>query len=213
MLLTAKISVLIPVFNSSLFIDECLSSILKQTLQNIELICINDGSTDDSLTKLLSWQEKDPRIKTLTQENKGVGATRNIAIQNATGEYIAFIDPDDWYPKPDILETLYTKAVKNNANICGGSFSDFNNGTYNTFFTEGQQKYTFKKEGFMNFNDYQFDYGFTRFIYKRDFILNSNICFPNYKRFQDPPFFVSAMIHSKKILCHTKNNLLLQARA
>ncbi|MCL2684165.1 MAG: glycosyltransferase, partial [Synergistaceae bacterium] len=115
-----KISVIIPVYNVMQYLRECLDSVIAQTIKDIEIICVNDGSTDDSYVILQEYEAKDNRIRIFNQENKGAGPARNKAISNATGEYVAFMDPDDSYPDTDILETLYNKAVQNRADICGG---------------------------------------------------------------------------------------------
>ncbi|HCY26764.1 MAG TPA: hypothetical protein DHV00_00145, partial [Alteromonas macleodii] len=94
-----KVSVIMPAYNSSSFIEESISSILDQTFENLELIIIDDGSTDETLSIAKKWAETDNRIVVLSQKNKGVSAARNTAISKATGEILAFCDSDDvWYP-------------------------------------------------------------------------------------------------------------------
>ena len=90
------ISIIIPVYNTALYLDECIKSVLNQTYQDFECILVDDGSTDGSLKKCQYWALKDPRIKVFHQENQGVSAARNKGINEAKGEYIAFIDSDDW---------------------------------------------------------------------------------------------------------------------
>ena len=191
------VSVIIPVYNARQYMCECLGSVLSQTIKDIEVICVDDGSTDDSLAILREYEAKDSRVRVLCQKNSGAGPARNNAIDNTTGEYIAFMDADDWYPVPDVLEALYSKAIQNNVNICGGSFSEFRDGEIKTEFQGMYSKYSFQNEGIMSFREYQFDYGFHRFIYKRDFLIDNQLYFPDYRRFQDPPFFVRAMICAK----------------
>ena len=188
-----KISVIIPIFNAEKFIETCLKSVLKQTLSDIEVILINDGSTDSSVDKIKEICKTDKRITLLSQPNSGSGIARNFGLKFAKGEFIAFMDADDWYPDSDILETLYNKAKLNNASICGGSFSNSKNGIVTKKFIGNYTKYTFEKEGFVNFSDYQFDYGYHRFIYSAELIKSKNIEFPNLLRFQDPPFFLQCM--------------------
>lgn len=188
-----KISVIIPIYNKDEFLVECLDSIANQTLKDIEIICVNDGSFDDSLPVLVDYHNKDNRIVIINQENLGVSTARNNGIKCARGEYIAFADPDDWYPDDDILETLYNTAEENNADICGGSFSISHFGALTLEFSGDMEGYTFKQSGWINYSDYQFDYGFHRFLYKRSVIEENNLVFPQYKRFQDPPFLVKAM--------------------
>lgn len=194
-----RISIIIPCYNMEKYLSECMDSVLRQTLVNIEVICINDGSTDDTPNILDGYQRSDPRVNVIHQTNRGVAAARNTGIISAAGEYIAFMDPDDFYPNTGTLELLYTKAHANNALICGGSFSRFNDLTKEVFtdYTGDLQKITFNSEGYIVYRDYQFDYGYHRFLYDRKFLLENGILFPPYTRFQDPPFFVKAMITAK----------------
>ena len=115
-----KVSIVVPVYNVERYLARCLDSILSQTLADIEIICINDGSTDESLSILKEYAKRDDRIVVVSQENKGVSAARNVGIEIAKGEYISFIDSDDWVA-PNFIEKLYETAVKNNADIsaCG----------------------------------------------------------------------------------------------
>ena len=189
-----KISVIIPCFNMERFLVECLNSILSQSLREIEAVCINDGSTDGTLAILKDYSQKDSRIIVLDQENLGVSAARNNGIKKALGNFICFMDPDDYYPNNTVLEKLYEACIQNGASICGGSFSEDIGGKVKTKFDGIYQKYTFSKRGFIDYRDYQFDYGYHRFIYQRDLLLKNDILFPPYIRFQDPPFFVRAMI-------------------
>ena len=111
-----KISVIVPVYNVEVYLRKCLDSLINQTLQDIEIICVNDGSTDNSLDILLEYSQKDSRIKIISQENKGVSEARNTAINIAKGEYLSMVDPDDWVEN-NMLEVMYNKAVKENADI------------------------------------------------------------------------------------------------
>ena len=92
----ALLSVIIPVYNVEPYLEQCLDSVVNQTYKNLEIICINDGSTDNSLKILEKFQQKDNRIKIINQENKGVSAARNAGLDIATGEYITFVDSDDY---------------------------------------------------------------------------------------------------------------------
>ena len=92
-----KVSVIIPVYNVEQYLRPCLDSVLNQTLKNIEIICIDDGSTDDSLKILMEYAEKDNRITILKQKNKGAGVARNYGMSIATGEYFLFLDSDDFF--------------------------------------------------------------------------------------------------------------------
>lgn len=94
-----KISIIIPVYNTRTFLDKCLTSVVKQTIQDLEIICINDGSTDKSLDIINKYAKKDPRIKVIDITNHGVSFARNLGIEKATGEFIIFIDSDDYVEK------------------------------------------------------------------------------------------------------------------
>lgn len=111
-----KISVIVPVYNVEPFLEECLDSILNQTLKDMEIICVNDGSTDNSLTILERYAKKDKRVQVISKENGGVSSSRNAGLAVARGEYVSFIDSDDFI-EPQMLEMLYAKAKETDADI------------------------------------------------------------------------------------------------
>lgn len=115
-----KVSVCIPVYNSELFLVECIESLVTQTLKDIELIFVNDGSTDRSPFILKKYAKRFTNIKIVNQANTGLGGARNAGINSASGEYIGFVDSDD-FVEPSMFETLYNSAKKNNVDIamCG----------------------------------------------------------------------------------------------
>lgn len=195
LIITPAVSVIIPVYNVEPYLRQCLDSVVSQTLRNIEIICINDGSPDNSLEILREYEANDSRIIVISRENKGVGYSRNEGIGRATGEFVIFMDSDDWYPSDDNLEELYTKSKENNALICGGSLSAINNNK-GAFFSEYPN--VFKAEGFVDYKAYQYPYFYQRFLFDRKMLIENDIYFPNYKRFQDPPFFVRAMIQAER---------------
>lgn len=110
------VSVIVPVYNTEKFLQRCLDSLSDQTLKDIEIICINDGSTDNSLKILENNAQKDKRIKIVNQENKKQGAARNAGMQIATGEYIGFIDSDDWVDLT-YFEKLFKTAKEYDSDI------------------------------------------------------------------------------------------------
>lgn len=115
-----KISIIVPVYNTEKYLDKCISSLINQTLKEIEIICINDGSTDNSLKILEKFASKDKRIKIFSQENQGQSAARNFGIKHATGEYLGFVDADDWVDLK-YFEELYSSAKKYDCDIaCSG---------------------------------------------------------------------------------------------
>ena len=111
-----KVSIIIPVYNVENYLEECLDSVINQTFSDLEIICIDDGSTDNTLNILKSYENIDSRIKVISQENKGVGSARNAGIEVATGKYIYFIDSDD-YIYLDAIEEMYEQAERNSSDI------------------------------------------------------------------------------------------------
>jgi glycosyltransferase involved in cell wall biosynthesis len=119
-----NISVIVPVYNVEEHLEECLNSIIKQTLRNIEIICVNDGSKDRSGKLLEEYQVKDNRIIIINKENGGLSSARNAGMKIATGEYIGYVDSDDWIDS-DFFEKLYTKAKKYSADIAMANMKIF----------------------------------------------------------------------------------------
>lgn len=111
-----KVSVIIPVYNVEKYLRKCLDSVIHQTLTDIEIICVNDGSTDNSPDIINEYTKKDARIKIINQKNSGQSIARNTGIEAAHGEFIGFVDSDDWIDK-NYFEKLYNTAIKNNADI------------------------------------------------------------------------------------------------
>ena len=107
---TCKVSVIIATYNTAAYLKECLDSIFQQTLKEIEVILIDDGSTDDTASIIQQYQQKYNNLVSIYQENKGAGKARNYGITLAQGEYMIFMDPDDTYPYDDCLERLYKAA-------------------------------------------------------------------------------------------------------
>ncbi len=122
-----KVSVIIPVYNTEKYLDECLNSVQNQTLKDIEIVCVNDGSTDGSLKILEEHEKNDSRIRIINQENGGVSSARNNGIRNAHGDYIMFLDSDDCFV-PYACEKEYNVAVKNEANVVEFGVKDFVDG-------------------------------------------------------------------------------------
>lgn len=105
----SKISILIPIYNVEKYLRQCLNSVCKQTLSDLEIICINDGSTDGSLDIIKEYQSKDPRIVIIDKANSGYGDSMNQGLKKATGEFIGIVEPDDWV-ELDTFDKLYTLA-------------------------------------------------------------------------------------------------------
>lgn len=136
-----KVSIVIPVYNAERYLEECLFSIVNQTLQEIEILLIDDGSTDRSLEIIERFAGKDQRIKWLTQPNKGASVARNQGIGIATGEYLLFVDSDDTIAL-DAVEVLYSTAVKSNSDLVLGNIL--------FCYPDGSQKVVFERDDFLN---------------------------------------------------------------
>ena len=111
-----KVSIIVPVYNVDKYLEKCLDSLINQTLKDIEIICVNDGSTDNSLEILEKYSQKDNRIIIINQDNAGVSVARNSGMKIAKGQYIGFVDSDDWVDL-DFYEKLYNSAIANDADI------------------------------------------------------------------------------------------------
>lgn len=111
-----KVSIIIPVYNVEKYLERCINSLRNQTLEDIEIILVDDSSKDSSLELCNKFAEEDARIKVIHKENEGAGMARNAALKVATGEYYGFVDSDD-YVAPDMFETLYNKAIKYNSDL------------------------------------------------------------------------------------------------
>ncbi|MCM1010794.1 MAG: glycosyltransferase [Fusobacterium sp.] len=121
-----KISVVIPVYNVEKYLSRCLESVVNQTFKDLEIICIDDGSSDKSLEILRSYAEKDSRFVIVVQKNSGPSVARNKGIDIAKGKYISFIDADDWIDL-NFYEKLYSAAVGRNADIAAAGIIRLNN--------------------------------------------------------------------------------------
>lgn len=201
------ISIIVPIYNVELYLKNCINSIREQTLKNIEIICIDDGSTDKSLPILKNLQQTEKRIIVLKQENKGAGEARNLGLSIASGEYVAFMDADDWYPSNDVLEELYRVAKEDQLNVCGGQIDRVIDGQ--TFTLENDELRNLS--GILDYKDYQFDYYFTRFIYNLKFLQKETIAFPSYRIYEDPIFLVKVMAKAEKFFLISKGVYLYRA--
>jgi GT2 family glycosyltransferase len=134
-----KVSVIVPVYNASRYLRTCIDSILCQTLKEFELICVDDGSTDDSPAILREYESSDPRVRVLTQSNQYAGTARNAGKAVAAGEYLVFWDADDFF-KPEALELMYNKSQEDQADVCICSVSHYFEDLQKLFPTSGYIK-------------------------------------------------------------------------
>jgi len=195
-----KVSVVIPVYNAEAFLKSSLDSVLSQSIEDIEVLCTDDGSVDASLVILQEYAEKDSRVRVFCQENKGAGPARNLALSNATGEYVVFMDGDDSYPEKDTLERLYITAKEKDCDVVAGYRSmltaeGIRDDIYDPLYKLAQEH----PEGIMlSYRDVQFDFNYQCYFFRRSLLCDNNITFPDYRRCQDPPFLVRAMIAADK---------------
>lgn len=122
-----KVSILVPCYNVEHFLPQCLESLVSQTLKDIEIICINDGSTDATLDVIRRFQESDPRIEVIDKSNSGYGASMNEGLLRARGEYIGITESDD-FASPDMYRTLYKQALKHDLDIVKSNFFNYYGG-------------------------------------------------------------------------------------
>ena len=122
------VSIVIPIYNVEAYLKQCLETIVNQTYPNLEIILVNDGSPDNSEEICKEFFKRDSRIRYVRQVNGGLSAARNTGIDLATGDYITFVDPDDWVTE-DYVETLYTQLKKYEADVSIANYNLFNEST------------------------------------------------------------------------------------
>lgn len=202
---TPIISVIVPVYNSSKYLKECLDSILNQTLIDIEVICVDDGSTDESPLILEEYASRDSRLQILKQENKGAGAARNLGMTIAKGKYLSFLDSDDFF-SPDMLKHAYL-----NAEIYSSDITIFG---YNKFFEDissnskreyGISWWSIPKSEVFSKNDVPdtiFDISTPcpwNKLFRHSFILDNDLKFQEISKCNDL-YFVFSAFYSAKII-------------
>lgn len=202
------ISIVIPVYNIDKYLKECLDSLINQTFKDIEIICINDGSNDNSLKILEEYSKKDSRIKFYTQENSGSGAARNNGLKRATGKYVQFLDGDDYF-ELNMLEKLYNLAEKNQAEItvCSSKKVDDNGNITETKNPNSPLNLAkLKINTPFNYKDYPNDIfnliGTAPWnkLYLRDMLIKNNLKFPRLTGPDDLCFVHIANACAKKII-------------
>ena len=136
-----KVSIIIPVYNSENYLDKCISSILKQTLNGIEIILVDDGSTDKSEVICKKYKDSDNRVKFVRKKNGGVSSARNCGVSIAEGEFITFVDSDD-YIESNMCEKLYTSAIENKCDVIFSGMKSVNNKVISYIFTDETKVYS-----------------------------------------------------------------------
>lgn len=200
------ISIIIPVYNVEKYLRECLDSVLNQTLTNFEAICINDGSTDSSQAILDEYAQKDNRIKIISKINGGLSSARNVGINNANGEYITFLDSDD-YLTSDALKTCFEKAKCDQLDIlvfCAKSFCE--NGissSYGKQYTLCPSQLTEVMTGsefLIKSLTYNNHIGTAPIkLFRTDFLKENNLRFIEGILHEDEPFYYEAILLAKRV--------------
>lgn len=192
-----KVSVIIPVFNVEGYLRQCLESVVNQTLKNIEIICVDDGSTDNSLSILKEYAEKDNRLTLVSSEHIGTGKCRNIALSLVSGEYVGFVDPDDWI-EDEYFEKLYSFSSDHTDII-------FQTSRREVYVDEDREVVIGTP---MGNNDYEFRFNIIHYsahlwskIFKRSFIRKFDLKNSFTKRSQDLLFTFPAVLLAQEIRC------------
>ncbi len=202
-----EISVILPVYNSESYLRECLDSLVNQTFKDIEILCINDGSSDNSLQILKEYEKEDNRIILIDQNNIGVAKTRNNALKMVNGNYVYFMDSDD-YLDVNAFKKLHANITANESEIC----------ILKAIFVNGEEKYKFpafdldKEFSNVNFSKFTFTYKDIKShvlndlfapwlkLYNREFLVNNeDFTFPEIKSYSDAPFHVKTLLNAGKI--------------
>ena len=189
------VSVIIPVYNTEKYLRRCLESVCNQTLRELEVICVNDASTDASAAILAEFAAHDSRVKVITFErNRGAAVARNAGIDAATGDYLGFVDSDD-FVELDFYEKLYEAAVETDAEVAKGSIKVYDNATQLSRYEE-----------WLDINEQvkrdktAFCFTFTTAIYLRKMIVANRVRFLEGRiHFEDPYFTICASFHYFKI--------------
>lgn len=211
-----KLSIIIPVYNVEKYISLCLESILKQSFKDYEIICVNDGSSDNSLSVLQNFKQKDNRITIIDKQNEGSGIARNTALAIAKGEYVYFVDGDDWL-EDNALGKMILKADELNTDILtfGGLSYYETQGRKGGYSADKLPKKYFNKVfASKDIKKDVFKFPSTAWtkLYRRDFLIKNNIKFQNIKVGQDQLPFFHSMITAERIAilpenlyCYRKN--------
>lgn len=202
-----KVSVIVPVYNGEKYLTQCLDSIINQTLEDIEIICINDGSEDNSLSILERYASMDNRIKIISTENRGLGAARNSGLELATGEYVAFVDADDWIDK-ETYEQLYSKSASSDLDLNIFQLINYMENNDNLVETDLYNHKCFinhniSEKSIFNHEDtkeYLFEIPVCAVskLYKKEFLDKNTLHFPEGFLFEDNSFFYNAYFKAEK---------------
>ena len=203
-----KVSVILPIYNVSAYLRECLDSVIAQTLKELEIICVNDGSTDDSLDIIQEYAAKDPRIIVVTGPNGGYGKAMNKGLDRATGEYVGIVEPDD-YIAPDMYESLYRVAFENDLDFVKSDFYRFSRDEqgqehleYVTIDRAAKRRYGQLLNPSVEPDCIRFTMNTWTGIYRRDFLEAFHIRHHETPgaSFQDNGFFFQTMVYAESMM-------------
>lgn len=201
------VSIIIPIYNNEKYLEKCIDSLVNQTLSNIEIIAVNDGSTDSSLSIIENYAKKDKRIVIVSQKNQGQSVARNQGIKIAKGEYIGFIDSDDW-ADTKMFERLYNQAKHLDSDIAMCSITTFDEKTEEYSTTDPYMTLDLFPKSFENrlFSHKEtFDFIFRicvtpwNKIYRTDFLRKNNLKFVEKLNYEDNVFSLATMLNTDKI--------------
>lgn len=187
-----KVSLIVPVYNTEKYLNKCMNSLIEQTLKDIEIIIINDGSTDNSESIIKSY--KDSRIKYISKLNEGIGKTRNMGIDLAKGEYLAFVDSDD-YLAVDFCEKMYKKATKDNCDVVVCNFYKVDDKIIEVNFDSFNDSSLKENPALIN----MINLGPCNKIYKKSLFDNADNRFVENLKYEDAPFIVKMLLSADKI--------------
>ena len=193
------VSVIVPVYNVEKYLRRCLDSIINQTLKDIEIICVNDGSKDSSLDILKEYSQKDSRVKIIDQENAGLSAARNSGMEIASGEYIGYVDSDDWVDL-NFFEKLYNAAKKHDADIAVADFVRQHSKKKKIRLNITEEKvYETPEEKYLVCKTYREGCVWNK-IYRNDFLKSINLKFVPGMYYEDRDFTARSLYFSKKLV-------------
>ncbi|WP_292884646.1 glycosyltransferase [Methanobrevibacter sp. UBA212] len=183
-----KVSIIVPVYNDANGLKKSIRSVISQTLKDIEIICINDESGDDSLKTLNEFADEYDFIKVFSHENQGLSKARNFGMSKSAGEYVAFLDAGDVFVDESALENLYQFAQKNNADMVSGNIKLIDEGDEFSSYQDRFTEYDSLKPG-----EYGIPLSFHKNIFKREFIVNEDVIFPDLMIGQDSVFLAEIL--------------------
>lgn len=213
-----KVSVIIPVYNVEKYLRQNLESVANQTLKDIEIICVDDGSTDSSFEIVKEFAEKDSRFIAVSQENGGAGAARNNGLRRAKGKYLSFLDSDDFFDEK-MLEEAYNKAEATQADFVVfqsdqyyEETKEFKDVSWTLRYAEIPPYEPFGRRS-MTDNVFKVFVGWAwDKLYNREFVLKNNLWFQEQRTSNDMLFVFSAVAIAKKIACVEKGKVLAHQR-